>query len=42
MEVPWVAFSVQTRDSEEAIERAVKEFEIPERDRWRLSVQHEA
>ena len=35
-------FSVQARDSEEAIERAIKENNIPERDRWRISVRREA
>ena len=35
-------FSIQARDSEEAIERAIKENNIPERDRWRISVRREA
>jgi Uri superfamily endonuclease len=35
------SFTVTERDSEEAIARAIKEFEIPERDRWRPSVQRE-
>jgi hypothetical protein len=35
-------FSVQARDAEQAIERAVKEFEIPARERWRISVRREA
>ena len=34
--------SVQARDSEEAIELAIKENNIPERDRWRISVRREA
>jgi hypothetical protein len=34
-------FSVQARDSEEAIKRAIKEYDVPERDRWRISVQRE-
>jgi hypothetical protein len=37
-----MAFSVQARNNEEAIERAIKEFEVPERVRWRISVQREA
>jgi hypothetical protein len=37
-----MTFSVQARDSDEAIERAVEEFEIHERERWRISVQREA
>jgi hypothetical protein len=35
-------FSVQARDSEEAIKRAIEEFKIPERDRWKISVRREA
>ena len=34
-------FSVQARDSEEAIAHAIKEYKIPERDRWRISVRRE-
>ena len=34
-------FSVQARDSEEAIELAIKENNIPERDRWRISVRRD-
>jgi hypothetical protein len=34
-------FTVTGRTSEEAIERAIKENEIPERERWRISVQRE-
>jgi hypothetical protein len=37
-----MCFSVQARDSEEAIERAIKEYEIPERERRRISVRREA
>ena len=35
-------FTVTARDAEEAIERAIKENEIPERERWRISVQRES
>jgi hypothetical protein len=35
-------FTVTGRTSEEAIERAIKEYEIPERERFRVSVQWEA
>ena len=35
-------FSVQARDSKEAIERAIKEYEFSEHDRRRVSVQREA
>jgi hypothetical protein len=35
-------FTVTGRTSQEAIERAIKEYEIPERERWRISVQREA
>jgi hypothetical protein len=35
-------FSVPGRNAEQAIERAIKEYEIPERDHWRISVQREA
>ena len=40
--VERLPFSVQARDSEEAIERAIKEYEVPERDCWRISVRREA
>jgi hypothetical protein len=30
------------RDTAQAIERAIKEYDMPERDRWRISVQREA
>jgi hypothetical protein len=35
-------FSVQARDSEEAIKRAIKEYDLPEHERRRISVQREA
>jgi hypothetical protein len=35
-------FSVPGRNAEQAIERAVEEYKIAERERWRLSVQREA
>jgi hypothetical protein len=35
-------FTVTPRTNQEAIERAIKEHEIPERERWRLSVMREA
>jgi hypothetical protein len=35
-------FTVTARTSEEAIERAIEEHDIPERGRWRSSVQREA
>ena len=35
-------FTVTGRNSEEAIERAIKEYEVPERERFRISVQREA
>jgi hypothetical protein len=34
--------SVDARDEKDAIERAFKECEIAERERWRISVQREA
>ena len=37
-----MSLTVTGRDSEEAIARAIKEFRIPERDRFRISVQREA
>ena len=33
---------VTGRNSEEAIERAIKEYDVPERERFRISVQREA
>ena len=36
------AFSVQARDSEETIGRAIEENNVPERERFRISVQREA
>jgi hypothetical protein len=35
-------FTVTARDSEEAIKRALEEHDIPERERFRISVQREA
>jgi hypothetical protein len=35
-------FTVAARTSEEAIQRAIKEYDIPERERFRISVQREA
>jgi hypothetical protein len=35
-------FTVQARDSEEAIQRAIKEYAVAGRERWRISVQREA
>jgi hypothetical protein len=35
-------FTVTGRDSEEAIKRAIEEHDIPERERFRISVQREA
>jgi hypothetical protein len=32
-------FTVTGRNSEEAIERAIKEYDVPERERFRISVQ---
>jgi hypothetical protein len=37
-----LSFTVTDRNSEEAIEHAIKEYDVPERDRWRISVQREA
>ena len=34
--------SVNAKDEKEALQRALKECEIPERERWRISVQREA
>ena len=34
-------FSVTGRNAEQAIERAIKEYDIPERERFRISVQRE-
>jgi hypothetical protein len=35
-------FTVTGRNSVEAIERAIKEYDVPERERFRISVQREA
>ena len=35
-------FTVTARDSEEAIKRALEEHDIPERERFRVSVQRKA
>jgi hypothetical protein len=35
-------FSVQARDSEEPIKRAINEYDVPERERFRISVRREA
>jgi hypothetical protein len=35
-------FTVCARNSEKAIERAIKEYDVPERERFRVSVQREA
>ena len=35
-------FTVTAPNSDAAIERAIKEYEIPERERWRISMQREA
>ena len=35
-------FTVTARDSEEAIKRAIEEHDIPERERFRVSVQRES
>jgi hypothetical protein len=35
-------WTVTGRTSEEAIERGIEEYDVPERDRWRISVQREA
>jgi 1,2-phenylacetyl-CoA epoxidase PaaB subunit len=37
-----LAFTVTARDAEQAIERAIKEYDVPERERFRVSVQREA
>jgi len=37
-----LSFTVTARDSEEAIKRALEEHDIPERERFRVSVQREA
>jgi hypothetical protein len=34
--------AVEARDPEDAIERALKQYEIAERERWRISMQREA
>jgi hypothetical protein len=35
-------FSVTGRNSEEAIERAIEEYNVPEREQFRINVQREA
>jgi hypothetical protein len=35
-------FTVTARDAAEAVERAIKEYDVPERERFRISVQREA
>jgi hypothetical protein len=35
-------FTVTAPDVEQAIKRAIEEHDIPERERWRISVQREA
>jgi hypothetical protein len=35
-------FTVAARNSEEAIQRAIKEYDVPERERCRISMQREA
>jgi hypothetical protein len=35
-------FTVTGRTAEEAIERAIEEYDVPERERFRISVQREA
>jgi|RhiMethySRZTD1v2_1073278.scaffolds.fasta_scaffold90997_3 hypothetical protein len=37
-----LAFSVTARDAEQAIERAIKEYDVLERERRRISVQRKA
>jgi hypothetical protein len=34
-------FTVTARDAEQALERAIKGNDIPERERWQISVQRE-
>ena len=34
--------SLRAKDDKQALQRAATEFQVPERDRWRLSVQREA
>jgi hypothetical protein len=34
--------SVDARDEEEAVKRAFKEYNVAERERWRVSVQRES
>jgi 1,2-phenylacetyl-CoA epoxidase PaaB subunit len=36
-----MAFSVNAKDEKEALERAIKEYDVPESERWRISVQRE-
>jgi hypothetical protein len=36
-----LSFTVAARDAEEAIERAIEEYDVPERERWRIGVQRE-
>jgi hypothetical protein len=35
-------FTVAARNSEEALRRAIEEYDVPERERFRISVQREA
>jgi len=37
-----LSLTVTARDAEQAIERAIKEYELPERERFRISVQRGA
>jgi hypothetical protein len=37
-----MTFSVNARDSQEALERAIKEYDVSEHERWGISVQREA
>ena len=37
-----MAFSVNAKDEKQAIERAIKEYDVPERERFRISVRREA
>jgi hypothetical protein len=37
-----LSFTVTGRDAAEATERAIEEYGVPERERWRISVRREA